>query len=63
MEVDGDGGDSDSSYFSSSFLDDCPLFELNPRKGSLYLEEDEDPLNLPLDKMQTPTVSRNKMKE
>lgn len=40
MEATGEG-DNDSSSSSFSFTDGCPLFEMNPRKGSLYLEEEE----------------------
>jgi len=46
MEGAGEGdNDSDSSY---SFSEGCLLFELNPRKGSLVLDADEDDINLKL---------------
>lgn len=38
-------GDNDSSSSSYSFTEGCLLFEPNPRKGSLVLDDEEEELN------------------
>jgi len=53
MEATGDGdNESYSSY--SSFMEDCLLFEVNPRKGSLVLDNEEE--------LETNTAFENKAK-